>query len=80
VRSRREERAQDERREVGFDPREAPAVTSDSRIEASERVRPDRRLEFETFLADLSARFVALPSERVDEEIRNALILQRTFQ
>ncbi len=73
MRSLRERRVQRERREVGFDPREASAVTSDSRIEASEPVRPDRHLEFETFLADLSARFVALPPERVDEEIRNAL-------
>jgi len=34
---------------------------------------PDRRLEFEKLLADLSARLVALPPERVDDEIRNAL-------
>ncbi len=34
---------------------------------------PERRLEFETFLANLSARFVALPPERVDDEIRSAL-------
>jgi formate hydrogenlyase transcriptional activator len=34
---------------------------------------PDRRLEFERFLADVSARFVALPPDRVDDEIRNAL-------
>jgi formate hydrogenlyase transcriptional activator len=33
----------------------------------------EKRLEFEKFLADLSARFVALPPEHVDEEIRNAL-------
>ncbi len=33
----------------------------------------DRRLEFEKLLADLSARLVALPPERVDDEIRNAL-------
>ena len=33
----------------------------------------DRRLEFEKFLADVSARLVALPPERVDDEIRNAL-------
>ncbi|MCU0582992.1 MAG: sigma 54-interacting transcriptional regulator [Syntrophales bacterium] len=31
------------------------------------------RLEFEKFTADLSGRFVALPPERVDDEIRNAL-------
>jgi transcriptional regulator with GAF, ATPase, and Fis domain len=33
----------------------------------------DRRLEFEKFLADVSASLVALPPERVDDEIRNAL-------
>jgi hypothetical protein len=32
-----------------------------------------KHLEFEAFLADLSARFIALPSEEVDEEIRRAL-------
>jgi formate hydrogenlyase transcriptional activator len=31
------------------------------------------RLEFEKFLADLSARLVALPPDRIDDEIRNAL-------
>jgi formate hydrogenlyase transcriptional activator len=36
-------------------------------------VAPEKRLEFETLLADLSARFVALPPERVDDAIRNAL-------
>ncbi len=34
---------------------------------------PDMRLEFERLLADLSARLVVLPPERVDDEIRNAL-------
>jgi hypothetical protein len=34
---------------------------------------PEKRLDFEKFLADLSARFVALPPERVDDEIRDAL-------
>ncbi len=33
----------------------------------------ERRLEFETFLADLSARFIVLPPEHVDDEIQNAL-------
>ncbi|MEW6584278.1 MAG: sigma 54-interacting transcriptional regulator [Nitrospirota bacterium] len=33
----------------------------------------EKRLKFERFLADLSARFVALPPERVDDEIRSAL-------
>jgi formate hydrogenlyase transcriptional activator len=32
-----------------------------------------KRLQFEQFLAELSARFVALPPERVDDEIRSAL-------
>jgi transcriptional regulator with GAF, ATPase, and Fis domain len=31
------------------------------------------RLEFEKFMADLSARFVALPPEKVDDEIQSAL-------
>jgi formate hydrogenlyase transcriptional activator len=34
---------------------------------------PEKRLEFEKFLADLSARFVALPPERVNDEIQSAL-------
>ncbi len=34
---------------------------------------PGKLLEFEKFLADLSARFVALPSEQVDDEIRRAM-------
>jgi len=34
---------------------------------------PEKRLEFERFLADLSAKFVALPPEQVDDEIRGAL-------
>ena len=42
-------------------------------IDSSERSQPDVRLEFERFLADLSARLVALPPERIDDEIRNAL-------
>ena len=33
----------------------------------------EKRMEFEKFLADLSARFVALPPEQVNDEIRNAL-------
>jgi formate hydrogenlyase transcriptional activator len=37
------------------------------------RAAPDRRLEFERFLAEVSARFVALPPDRVDDEIRNTL-------
>ncbi len=34
---------------------------------------PDRRLAFERLLADLSARLVVLPPERVDDEIRKSL-------
>ena len=34
---------------------------------------PEKRLEFEKFLADLSGRLVALPPERVDDDIQNAL-------
>ncbi len=37
------------------------------------RASSERRLEFEQFLADLSARFVTLPPGQVDDEIRNAL-------
>ena len=38
-----------------------------------ERSAPDKRLEFERLLVDFSARFVALPPEKVDDEISNAL-------
>ncbi len=34
---------------------------------------PENRLDFEKFLIDLSTRLVALPPDRVDDEIRNAL-------
>lgn len=37
------------------------------------RLAPENRLEFEKFLIDLSTRLVALPPDRVDDEIRNAL-------
>jgi transcriptional regulator with GAF, ATPase, and Fis domain len=46
--------------------------TSDD-IHSSEQSAPEKRLEFEKFLADLSGRLVALPPERVDDEIQNAL-------
>jgi hypothetical protein len=46
--------------------------TSDDR-HSSEQSAPEKRLEFEKFLADLSGRLVALPPERVDDEIQNAL-------
>ncbi len=42
-------------------------------VGSAECAVPERRLEFETFLADLSARLVALPPDRVDDEIRRAL-------
>jgi formate hydrogenlyase transcriptional activator len=42
-------------------------------ILTDETAASEKRLEFEKFLADLSARFVALPPERVDNEITSAL-------
>jgi formate hydrogenlyase transcriptional activator len=48
-------------------------VNSENKVHSAERHAPEKRLEFEKFLADLSARFVALPPDRVDDEIRNAL-------
>lgn len=42
-------------------------------VYSAKQVISEERLEFEKFLADLSARFVALPPEQVDDEIRNAL-------
>ncbi len=40
---------------------------------SAQQTAPEKRLEFERFLADLSAKFVALPPEQVDDEIRGAL-------
>jgi formate hydrogenlyase transcriptional activator len=40
---------------------------------STELTASGKRLEFEQFLADLSAKFVALPPELVDDEIQNAL-------
>ena len=40
---------------------------------SAERPASKKLLEFEQFLADLSAKFVALPPEQVDDEIRSAL-------
>lgn len=37
------------------------------------QVASAKRLKFEKFVADLSARFVALPPERVDDEVNSAL-------
>jgi formate hydrogenlyase transcriptional activator len=48
-------------------------VNTKDQVHSSEGVQSQKRLEFEKFLADLSARFVALPPDRVDDEIRNAL-------
>jgi len=48
-------------------------VDRKNQLHSAERHAPEKRLEFEKFLADLSARFVALPPEQVDDEIRDAL-------
>ena len=53
--------------------RKGTEVNSEKKVHSAERHVPERRLTFENFLADLSARFVALPPERVDDEIRSAL-------
>ena len=44
-----------------------------NQVHSAERAASEEWLEFEKFLADLSARFVTLPPNRVDDEIRNAL-------
>jgi formate hydrogenlyase transcriptional activator len=49
------------------------AVDRDDPGHFADRASSEKRLEFEQFLADLSARFVALPPEQVDDEIRKAL-------
>ncbi len=48
-------------------------VNSSNQAGSAALADPNRRLEFEKLLADVSARLVALPPERVDDEIRNAL-------
>jgi len=48
-------------------------MNTKDQVHSSEGVQSEKRLEFEKFLADLSARFVALPPDRIDDEIRNAL-------
>ena len=48
-------------------------MNTEHKIHPAERPEPERRSEFEKFLCDLSARLIALPPERVDDEIRNAL-------
>ena len=49
------------------------SVKRKNHIQSSEPAASEKRLEFEKFLADLSARFVATAPERVDDEIRSAL-------
>jgi len=48
-------------------------VNKENKIHLTEPSILEKRLEFEKFLADLSAGLVALPPDRVDDEIRNAL-------
>jgi formate hydrogenlyase transcriptional activator len=48
-------------------------VNRKSQVQSAEHAAPEKRLEFEQFLADLSARFVTMPPEQVDDEISNAL-------
>jgi PAS domain S-box-containing protein len=49
------------------------SVNRENHSPSTELTASKKRLEFEQFLADLSARFIALPAELVDDEIRNAL-------
>jgi hypothetical protein len=48
-------------------------VNRKNQVQSDERAVSEKRLEFEKFLADLSATLVALPPNRVDDEIRNSL-------
>ena len=48
-------------------------MSGTSGFETSLRVQLEDRLRFETFISDLSARFVKLPSSKVDQEIERAL-------
>jgi formate hydrogenlyase transcriptional activator len=48
-------------------------MTGTSEFETSLRVQLHDRLRFETFISDLSARFVKLPSNKVHQEIEHAL-------
>ena len=48
-------------------------MNTDDKVHPADRPGPEKRLEFEKFLGDLSARLIALPPERVDDEIRDAL-------
>jgi formate hydrogenlyase transcriptional activator len=58
---------------AGLPQRKGTSVSGKKPGHSVERSAPDRRLEFEKLLADLSARLVALPPEEVDGEIRRAL-------
>ncbi len=44
-------------------PYKEPWVNTDEKVHPADRSEPERRLEFERFLADVSARLVALPTE-----------------
>jgi formate hydrogenlyase transcriptional activator len=48
-------------------------VNSHNQAGSADRGVLEERLEFEKFLTDLSTRLVALPPDRVDDEIRNSL-------
>ncbi len=48
-------------------------MNSENKVHSAKRPAPEKRLEFEKFLNDLSTRLVALPPEQVDDEIRSAL-------
>jgi len=48
-------------------------VDGTSGFESSLRVQLEDRLRFETFISDLSARFMKLPSSKLDQEIERAL-------
>jgi formate hydrogenlyase transcriptional activator len=48
-------------------------VNTEDKVHPVDQPEPEKRLEFEKFLADVSARLVALPPDRVDDEIRSAL-------
>jgi formate hydrogenlyase transcriptional activator len=48
-------------------------MNTEDKIHPAEPSESQKRLEFEKFLADLSARFVALPPDQVDDEIQKAM-------
>ena len=55
-------------------PPEKAFATKDKIAAGSTDARFENQLEFDQLLADFSARFVSLPSEEVDDEIRKAFI------